>query len=81
MAAVTAAVAFGAERLLAWGLPGLPYRSAQTIIAGAAVAGGAMTFAFMLLRTRAITEQELAAVPKLGPKLLPLLRKTRFLPK
>lgn len=81
MAIVTAALAIVTERILAYSMPGLSYRWAQTFVAAVSVGSGAAVFAVMLLRTRTISETELASVPKVGAKLLPLLRKAHILPR
>lgn len=80
MASVTAAVVFAADLLVANAFPDLSYRWRQTSVAIASVSCGAFVFGVMLFRTGAISASELAAVPKLGAKLLRILRKWRILP-
>ncbi|PYI50225.1 putative polysaccharide biosynthesis protein [Paenibacillus flagellatus] len=80
MAAVAAAVLFAADRLAIVVAPDMPYRLRQTIAALLAVAAGALAFALLLFRAGLVRAEELAAVPKLGAKLLPPLRKWRILP-
>ncbi|WP_270407641.1 hypothetical protein [Paenibacillus timonensis] len=41
---------------------------------------GAAVFAAAVLRTRLLSAAELSALPRVGPKLLALLRKLRLLP-
>ncbi|MNW65608.1 hypothetical protein D3C74_440040 [compost metagenome] len=41
---------------------------------------GAAVFAAAVLRTRLLSAAELGALPRVGPKLLALLRKLRLLP-
>lgn len=77
LAALT--VVWAADSLLSLTAPDLSYRWRQTITALLAVAAGALAFAFMLFKTGAISAEELAAVPKLGNKLVSLLRKWRLL--
>lgn len=80
MAIVTAAVVFAADILIANAFPDLSYRWRQTAVAIVSVGCGASVFGVMLFRTGAISASELAAVPKLGTKLLRILRKWRILP-
>lgn len=80
MAIGTAAVMLGADALTAHLWPDFAYRGRQTVVAVVSVACGAFLFGVMLLRTGAISASELAGVPKLGPKLLPLLRRLRLVP-
>jgi O-antigen/teichoic acid export membrane protein len=71
----------GAAALALAALPAAPpERAAQTAVALSAVALGGVIYAAALLRARAVTAAELAALPKHGPKLISLLRKLRILP-
>jgi O-antigen/teichoic acid export membrane protein len=71
----------GAAALALGALPAAPpERAAQTAVALSAVALGGFIYAAALFRARAITAADLAALPKLGPKLLPLLRRLRIVP-
>ncbi|TMV44280.1 polysaccharide biosynthesis protein [Paenibacillus mesophilus] len=79
MAIVTAAVLFAVDRILLHALPEFSYRGRQTVVALVSVMCGASVFGVMLFRTGAVSANELAAVPKLGAKLLPVLRKWRIL--
>lgn len=80
MAIVTVAVLFAVDLLLLYVFPEFSYRGRQTVVAIISVLCGAFVFGVMLFRTGAVSENELAAVPKLGAKLLPVLRKWRILP-
>lgn len=80
MALVTAAVVFAADKLLASVLPGVSYRGRETVVALVSVIVGAAAFGIALLRTGAFGADELAAVPKVGEKLLRVLRRWRILP-
>ncbi|MEF3306552.1 putative polysaccharide biosynthesis protein [Paenibacillus sp. GYB003] len=78
MAVATAAVAYALNAAMAYALPELSYRLGQTIVALASVFAGAVVFAAALFATGALGASELAAVPKVGAKLLPVLRKWRI---
>lgn len=73
------AVVGAAEPLLTQAAPELSYRWRMTVIVLLAVAAGALAFALTLFKTGAVSAEELGAVPKLGNKLVSLLRKARLL--
>lgn len=83
MVAAAGLTAWAIDALLAavegWtGIAG-SYRARQTAASLAAVVCGGAAYAALLLRLRAISPAELEAVPKLGPKLLRLMRKWRMI--
>lgn len=79
MALVAACSVFGMDAMLSGAFPDVSYRGRQTAVAVVSVAFGAAAFGIMLFRTGAVRPSELAAVPKLGPKLARALRKWRIL--
>lgn len=77
-AALAMAAAVFALRLAAAELPaGRAIAAAESLLG---VLLGAAVFAAAVLRTRLLSEAELAALPRVGPKLLAWLRKLRLLP-
>ncbi|RKN65750.1 putative polysaccharide biosynthesis protein [Paenibacillus ginsengarvi] len=78
MVVATAAVVFASDEAIAALFPGFSYRWRQTFVALISVAAGAAVFGIALFRTGALGAADLAAVPKVGAKLLPLLRKWRI---
>ncbi|GAA3411750.1 oligosaccharide flippase family protein [Paenibacillus hodogayensis] len=79
MAIVTAAIVVALDALLVYVWPDMAYRWRQTVVAVFSVACGAVVFGIMLFRTGAVGVQELSAVPKLGKRLLPVLRRLRII--
>lgn len=77
-AALAMAAALGLLRLAAVELP--PGRSLAAAESLLGVLLGAAVFVAAVLRTRLLTAAELGALPRVGPKLLALLRKLRLLP-
>nr|WP_026263579.1 oligosaccharide flippase family protein [Paenibacillus sanguinis] len=77
-AALAMAAALGLLRLAAAELP--PGRSLAAAESLLGVLLGAAVFVAAVLRTRLLTAAELGALPRVGPKLLSLLRKLRLLP-
>ena len=80
LAAAAGGTAFASEAAIAFMAPAVPERLRATAAALVAVAAGAGIYAAVLLRIGAITAAELAAVPKLGSRLAPLLIKWRLIP-
>jgi O-antigen/teichoic acid export membrane protein len=79
MSAAVFAVIWASEHVFATVLP-LSVRWRETMAALLAVGTGVAVFAVMILRTRLVGAAELEAMPGLGSRLLPLLRRWRFIP-
>lgn len=79
MSAAVFAVIWAAEHVFATVLP-LAVRWRETMAALLAVGTGVAVFAVMVLRTRLVGAAELESMPGLGSRLLPLLRRWRFIP-
>ncbi|MFD2611543.1 putative polysaccharide biosynthesis protein [Paenibacillus gansuensis] len=79
MAAVLLAFQLAWNAAVSAAAPELPARLNMTALALLGIALGAAVYGAVALRTRAVTEAELARVPK-SRKLLLILRKLRFLP-
>lgn len=77
-AALAMAAAVLALRLAAAELPASRGMAAAVSLLGVLL--GAAAFAAAVLRTRLLSAAELGALPRVGPKLLALLRKLRLLP-
>ncbi len=65
------------QRVLTWA--GMHERIEALIIAGGGVLIGGVLFLIGLFRTRLMTEQQAAALPKIGSRLVPLLKRMKVI--
>lgn len=64
--------------VLEWMVSGFPLRMGMAIVALGATFAGGLSYSFLLFRLALISREDLAVVPKLQKKVLPILEKWKF---